>query len=96
MRRFAAQRRIFRIEGRPFVATRDGGFFETWATLTVLIEKHRPMAPQPRTGTNPPPAQEHAVQGCAGPPPGPARLDEGDAERDHRGADPAAVAGRDG
>ncbi len=32
------QRRIFRIEGRPFVATRDGGgFFETHGTLLLLI-----------------------------------------------------------
>jgi hypothetical protein len=35
------QRRIFRIDGSPFVATRDGGgFFETQGTLSVLIEAH--------------------------------------------------------
>ena len=35
------QRRIFRIEGRPFVATRDdGGFMETHGTLLPLIEGH--------------------------------------------------------
>ena len=35
------QRRVFRIDGSPFVATRDGGgFFETQGTLSVLIEGH--------------------------------------------------------
>jgi hypothetical protein len=33
------QRRVFRIDGSPFVATRDGGgFFETHGTLSLLIE----------------------------------------------------------
>ncbi len=33
------QRRVFRIDGKPFVATRDGGgFFETHGTLSLLIE----------------------------------------------------------
>ena len=36
------QRRIFRIEGRPLVAARDGGgFMETRGTLLPLIEGHR-------------------------------------------------------
>ncbi len=35
------QRRIFRIHGSPFVATRDdGGFFETHGTLSLLVEGH--------------------------------------------------------
>ena len=35
------QRRVFRIGGKPFVATRDGGgFFETQGTLLPLIEAH--------------------------------------------------------
>lgn len=35
------QRRIFRIDGKRFVATRDGGgFFETQGTLARLIEAH--------------------------------------------------------
>ena len=35
------QRRIFRIDGEPFMATRDGGgFFETQGTLARLIEAH--------------------------------------------------------
>ncbi len=37
------QRRVFRIDGRPFVATRDGGgFFETHGTLLPLIEGQAP------------------------------------------------------
>ena len=37
------QRRVFRIDGRPFVATRDGGgFFETHATLLPLIGGEAP------------------------------------------------------
>ena len=39
--RLGMQRRVFRIGGRPFVATRDGGgFFETQGTLLPLIEGH--------------------------------------------------------
>ena len=39
--RLSMQRRVFRIDGRPFVATRDGGgFFETHGTLTLLIGGH--------------------------------------------------------
>jgi hypothetical protein len=39
--RLSMQRRVFRIDGRPFVATRDGGgFMETHGTLTLLIEGH--------------------------------------------------------
>ena len=39
--RLSMQRRVFRIDGRPFVATRDGGgFFETHGTLSLLIEGH--------------------------------------------------------
>ena len=39
--RLSMQRRVFRIGGSPFVATRDGGgFFETHGTLTLLVEGH--------------------------------------------------------
>jgi hypothetical protein len=39
--RLSMQRRIFRIDGKPFLATRDGGgFFETQSTLSLLIEGH--------------------------------------------------------
>ena len=35
------RRRVFRIDGSPFVATRDGGgFMETHGTLLPLIEGH--------------------------------------------------------
>ena len=38
VQRLSMQRRIFRIDGKPFVATRDGGaFLETHATLLPLI-----------------------------------------------------------
>ena len=41
--RLSMQRRVFRIDGRPFVATRDGGgFFETHATLLPLIGDQAP------------------------------------------------------
>ncbi len=41
--RLSMQRRIFRIDGRPFLATRDGGgFFETHGTLLPLIEGQAP------------------------------------------------------
>ncbi|HYI84225.1 MAG TPA: hypothetical protein VEX11_13555 [Acetobacteraceae bacterium] len=39
--RLSMQRRVFRIDGSPFVATRDGGgFFETHGTLTLLMDGH--------------------------------------------------------
>ena len=39
--RLSMQRRIFRIGGEPFMATRDGGgFMETHGTLSLLIEGH--------------------------------------------------------
>ena len=39
--RLSMQRRVFRIGGQPFMATRDGGgFFETHATLARLLEAH--------------------------------------------------------
>jgi hypothetical protein len=41
--RLSMQRRVFRIDGRPFVATRDGGgFFETHGTLLPLIAGQAP------------------------------------------------------
>ena len=37
--RLSTQRRVFRIDGKPVMATRDGGgFFETHATLARLID----------------------------------------------------------
>ena len=41
--RLSMQRRVFRIGGKPFMATRDGGgFFETHATLLPLIGGQAP------------------------------------------------------
>ena len=35
------QRRVFHVDGKPFMATRDGGgFFETHGTLSLLVEGH--------------------------------------------------------
>ncbi len=35
------QRRVFRIGGKAFMATRDGGgFFETQGTLALLVQGH--------------------------------------------------------
>ena len=43
VQRLSMQRRIFRISGEPFVATRDGGaFLETHATLLPLIGGQAP------------------------------------------------------
>ena len=43
VQRLSMQRRIFRIGGKPFVATRDGGaFLETHATLLPLIGGQAP------------------------------------------------------
>jgi hypothetical protein len=42
VQRLAMQRRIFRIDGAPHLATRDGSFFETAATLQRLIAAHHP------------------------------------------------------
>ena len=42
VQRLAMQRRIFTLDGKPFLATRDGGgFFETHATLALLSEGRR-------------------------------------------------------
>lgn len=39
--RLSMQRRVFTLDGRPFLATRDGGgFHKTHATLARLIEGH--------------------------------------------------------
>jgi hypothetical protein len=39
--RLSMQRRVFHVDRKPFVATRDrGGFYETHATLARLIEAH--------------------------------------------------------
>ena len=37
VQRLSMQLKVFRIDGQPYLATRDGGFFETAATLERLI-----------------------------------------------------------
>ena len=52
--RLSMQRRIFRVGGKPFLATRDGGgFFETHGTLTLLVEGHGRGAAPARRETAP-------------------------------------------
>jgi hypothetical protein len=60
VRRLAVQRRIFRLNGMPFVATRDGGFFETWGTLRALIGTLRPDTPQQNSGVATAPSPDDA------------------------------------
>lgn len=39
VRRLTMQRRVFRLDGAPVLATRDGGYFETHGTLATLIAR---------------------------------------------------------
>jgi hypothetical protein len=89
IRRFSAQRRIFRIDGAPFVAARGGGFVETWATLAALIERHRRAAAEQDAAAETAPGPEHDAQSRAEPPPAPAETDAARAEQDRRGASAA-------
>src|SRR4051794_20115704 len=41
VQRLSMQRRVFRIDEAPHLATRDGSFFETAATLQRLIAAHQ-------------------------------------------------------
>ncbi len=52
VRQFSMQRRVFTIEGKPFLAARQDGFYETAGTLQALIadvmrRKAAPPAPEP-------------------------------------------------
>ena len=47
LQRLSMQRRIFSIDGQPFVATRGGGLNETHGTLAALIEQHAAETPRP-------------------------------------------------
>ncbi len=89
VRRLAVQRRVFRVEGRPFVATRDCGFLETWATLAALTENYRPVAPEPGATTNMAPVQEHAAPRGLEPSPAPAEP-EAPRARQHGAEAPSA------
>jgi hypothetical protein len=88
VRRLTVQRRIFLVHGEPVVVVRRG-FFETWATLAVLIENHRLIAPDSSSETGAAAAPEYAAQSDAGPSPDPAQPDVAEAKQVHRDAAPA-------
>ncbi len=46
VRRLTMQRRVFCSDGTPVLATRDGGFFETHATLAALVRRHAAVSAQ--------------------------------------------------
>ncbi len=71
VRRLSMQRRIFQVDGLPFVAARDG-FFETHGTLAALIEKRRPGATADRgAGADAAPTQAAAPTRAQAAPSGP-------------------------
>lgn len=88
IRRFSPQRRVFRVDGAPFVATRGGGFFETWATLAALIEKHRPAAAERGTAADAVPGPEHVALSGPESSPAPAEPEAARAQR-HDGEAPS-------
>jgi len=47
--RLTMQRRIFWLGGQPFLATRDGGFWETHGTLLRIVEEQVPGTPHALT-----------------------------------------------
>jgi hypothetical protein len=60
VQRLTMQRRVFRIDGQPFVATRGGGLLESHGTLIALIERHAAEAPSPGAGAEIAPTQDAA------------------------------------
>jgi hypothetical protein len=46
VQRLTMQKRIFRLDGQPFLATRDGTYWETHGTLMRLIEEQERSGPQ--------------------------------------------------
>jgi hypothetical protein len=62
VQRFTMQKRIFRLGGKPFMVTRDGGFWETHGTLLRFIEEHargEPRRSSEALGGLPKPEQAH-------------------------------------
>lgn len=53
VRQFSMQRRIFTIDGEPFLAARKDGFYETAGTLTALLAEALPR----KEAVPPPPAE---------------------------------------
>ena len=77
VRRLTMQRRVFRLDGEPVLATRDGGYFETHGTLATLIERRAAVpvgrgaamdGPRPHQGAVASGAEPSAASG-----PGPAQ-----------------------
>jgi hypothetical protein len=57
------QKRIFRLGGKPFMVTRDGGFWETHGTFLRSIEDHARDEPRSSEALGGLPKPEHAPSG---------------------------------
>jgi hypothetical protein len=60
VQRFTMQKRIFRLDGKPFMVTRDGGFWETHGTFLRFVEEHardEPRRTSQALGSPPQPEQ---------------------------------------
>ncbi len=69
VQRLTMQKRIFRLGGQPFMATRDGAFWETHGTLMRLIPEQGPGEPQIATQEPElPPQPGQAIKGDAAAP----------------------------
>jgi type IV secretory pathway VirB10-like protein len=58
VRRLTMQKRVFRIDDQPYLATRDGGYWETHGTLTQVIDdwvwhQSEPVIAEPERPTQP-------------------------------------------
>ncbi len=76
VRRLTMQRRVFRLDGEPVLATRDGGYFETHGTLATLIERRAAVSAQRGATMDGPRPHDRASASGAEPAangPGPAR-----------------------
>ncbi len=72
VQRLTMQQRVFRVDGKPFLLSRDGSYYETAGTLRALIANVLPeqtessaAAPTPipeETAAEPPPAGEPAPE----------------------------------
>ena len=44
VRRFTMQRRVFRMEGKPYLVSADGIYFETHSTLAAILDEQMAMS----------------------------------------------------
>ncbi len=102
VRRLTMQRRVFRLDGEPVLATRDGGYFETHGTLATLIERRAAVpagrgaaasGAEPAAASGPGPAQASPTgvdppTSTAGPSPAPEPCPQGPAAE---AAEPGAL-----